>query len=219
MHTSALRSDEFQITVDDRPASIRDVFPGFDEHDRLGIVIHDELGAAGAGTLILAAVTAFYDRLRAAGDPFFAYADYFAFHVGADHGTLRKLDVYPAHKEVVVANAAEPILQAINDRAVTRLLVPEAPAPAPSGAERPESAVNPETRHSAQRRLRNALIYSPTGQTRHADVVVRGSAHSDAHIDAMLGRPAGEGEEPQPAQSFRRMDPDQALGLLLAPHG
>jgi hypothetical protein len=215
MHTSALRSDEFEITVDGRPATVDDVFPGFDEHDRLGIVIHDDLGAAGAGTLILAAVTAFYDRMRAAGDPFFAYADYFAFHVGADHGTLRKLDVYPAHKEVVVANAAEPILQAINDRGVTRLLVPETPP----AAERPEPVLAPETRHSAQRRLRSALIYSPTGQTSHADVVVRGSAHSDAYIDAMLGRPAGKAEEPQPAQSFRRMDPDQALGLLLAPHG
>ena len=41
------------------------MFPGFDEHDRLGIVIHDDLGAAGAGSLILATVTAFYDRLRA----------------------------------------------------------------------------------------------------------------------------------------------------------
>ena len=216
MHTTGLRSEEFAITVAGRPARLGDVFPGFDEHDRLGIVIHDRLGAAGAGSLILAAVTAFYDVLRAAGEPFFAYADFFAFHVGADHGTLRKLDVWPPHKEVVVANDAERILEAINDRGVTRLLVPDAPAEHPGS----EPVIEPDTLHSAQRRIRTALVYAPSGQTRAADVVVSGSAHSDAYIDAMLGGPAsGQGTEPRPAQSFRRTEPHQALGLLCSPHG
>ncbi len=219
MHTTALRSQEFQIVVDGRPAALSDVFPGFSEHDRLGIVIHEDLGATGAGSLILAAVTAFYDRLRAAGEEFFAYADYFAFHVGADHGTLRKLDVYPAHKEVVVAGDAEQVLRAINDRGVTRLLVPEAPQAVPAHPPAPEPDLRPDTRHSAQRRIRTALVYSPTGQTADPDVVVRGSAHSDAHIDAMLGDPRAQTREPRPAQSFRRVDPHEALGLLLARHG
>lgn len=213
MHTTALRSDEFAITVDGRPASLEDVFPGFDEHDRLGVVIHDELGAAGAGTLILAAVTGFYDRLRAEGQPFFAYADYFAFHVGGDHGSLRKLDVWPPHKEVVLANNAEQILEAINDRGVTRLLVPDNDRPTAVTFAR-------ETLHSAQRRIRTALVYSPAGQTPGADVLVRGSAHSDAYIDAMLGGPArGQPPRARPAQSYRRTDPHRALGLLLAPQG
>jgi hypothetical protein len=212
VHTTGLRSEEFEITVDGRPASIDDIFPRFTEHDRLGIVIHHDLGAAGAGSLILAAVTAFYDQLRATAEPFFAYADYFAFHVGADRGTLRKLDVWPAHKEVVVPNDAERILQAINDRGVTRLLVPDG-TPTEPDLER-------ETLHSAQRRIRSALIYSATGRTADADVLVRGSAHSDAYIDAMLGRPAGAtAEEPRQAQSFRRTDPRRALGLLLAARG
>jgi hypothetical protein len=216
MHTTTLRSDEFAITIDGHPASLEDVFPDFDEHDRLGIVVHEQLGAAGAGSLILAAVTAFYDRLRAAGEPFFAYADYFAFHVGADHGTLRKLDVWPAHKEVVVPNDAERILEAINDRGVTRLLAPAAAA----GANPAQPDLERETRHSALRRIRTALIYSPTGQTPGADVLVRGSAHSDAYIDAMLGAPAGgQAVQPRPAQSYRRTDPARALGLLLASQG
>jgi hypothetical protein len=217
VHTTALRSEEFQITIDGAPAGIDDVFPGFDEHDRLGIVIHDDLGAAGAGSLILAAVTAFYDGLRAGGEEFFAYADYFAFHVGTDHGTLRKLDVYPAHKEVVVANDAEAILQAINDRGVTRLLVPDARGAA--GLREPE--LQRETRHSAQRRIRTALVYSPTGHTNDGDVLVRGSARSDSYIDAMLAHasPPPQARERQPAQTFRRTNPRQALGLLLAPHG
>jgi hypothetical protein len=216
MHTTGLRSEEFQITVAGREADIEAVLPGFTEHDRLGIVIHDDLAAAGAGSLILAAVTAFYDRLRATGEPFFAYADYFAFHVGADRGTLRKLDIYPAHKEVVLANDAERILEAINDRGVTRLLVPD-PPPA---AVPPDPALERETRHSAQRRIRSALVYSPAGTTARADVLVRGSTHSDAYIEAMRGDPAGgPAASPRPAQGFRRIDPHHALGLLRAPHG
>jgi len=202
MHTTGLRSDAFEITVDGRAATIDDVFPGLDEHDRLGIVIADDLGAAGAGNLILAAVTAFYDRLRAREAEFFAYADYFAFHVGADRGTLRKLDVYPAHKEVVVPGDPEAILEATNDRAVTRLLVPDRP---PSASE-----LAPETRHSAERRIRTALVYSPTGQCTNPHIVVRGSAQSDAYIAAMM---AGRGM-PSAAQSFRRLTLGEALGLL-----
>ena len=218
MHTTVLRSQDFAISVDGQTAALDDVFPGFDAEDRLGIVIHHPLGAAGAGSLILAAVTAFYDHLRATGEPFFAYADYFAFHVGTDHGTLRKLDLYPAHKEVVVPNEAEAVLRAINDRGVTRLLVADG-ANGSGAAGASEPAFERETLYSAQRRIRTALVYSPTGLTPGADVLVRGSAQSDAYIDAMLGNPEGEAEEPRPAQSFRRTDPHRALSLLPAPRG
>jgi hypothetical protein len=216
VHTSNLRSEEFTLSIDDRPATIPDLFPGFDEHDRLGIVIRADHGAAGAGTLILAAVTAFYDRLRAGSDDFFAYADYFAFHVDRPRGSLRKLDVYPAHKEVVVAADAEEILRAINDRGVTRLLVADGPETAPD--------LHRETRYSAERRIRSALAYSPTGQTSGADVVVRGSAQSDAYIRAMLSSTGGQGgngetADEQAAQSFRRLTIACALGLLVPPSG
>jgi hypothetical protein len=213
MHTTALRNEHFEITVGGGAATLQNVFPGFTAQDRLGIVIHDDLGAAGAGSLILAAVTGFYEELRADGDEFFAYPDYFAFHVGGDHGTLRKLDVYPAHKEVVVQDDAERILQSINDRGITRLLVPD--------GEPDQPELQRETVDSAQRRIRSALVYSPTGHTTDSDVLVRGSAHSDAYIDAMLGHPSEPARtgEPRPAQSFRRTDPHHALGLLLSPRG
>lgn len=207
MHTTVLRSDEFTITVSGRPATVADVFPGFAEHDRLGIVLHHHHAAAGAGSLILAAVTAFYDRLRERGEDFFAYADYYAFHVGAHRGSLRKLDVYPSHKEVVVEDDAEPILEAINDRGITRLLVPDIPPTV--------SELARETRHSAARRIQTALAYSPTGHATDPDVLVRGSAQSDAYIGAMLAQRGGA----RPAQGFRRVALEAALGMLATPRG
>jgi hypothetical protein len=230
VHTTTLRSDAFVLTIDGRPAAMPDLFPGFDEHDRLGIVIGADHGAAGAGTLVLAAVTAFYDRLRATREEFFAYADYFAFHVGHDRGSLRKLDVYPEHKEVVVTPDPEEILRAINDRGVTRLLVPDiAPAPhvtsepriasEPPAAAAAATALNPDTRDSAERRLRTALAYSPNGDTSGADVVVRGSSQSDSYIHAMLATTGGSPEAAPGTQSFRRLEIPTALGMLAAAPG
>src|SRR5436190_23557556 len=103
MHSSReLRGDGFAIALDDRPASIEEVLSGFDERDRLGVVVRHPCGAVGASTLLLAAITAFYDLQRAGGSEFFIYPDYFLFHVGGLLGDHSMLDVFPAHKEVVV---------------------------------------------------------------------------------------------------------------------
>jgi hypothetical protein len=218
VHTSRdLSSADFRITVSGRPATVDAVLPGFDEHDRLGVVITEDWGAAGASTLILAAVTAFYDRLRATESEFFAYPDYFAFHVGAHRGTLRKLDVFPDHKEVVVAAEPEALTRAINDRAITRLLVPDRAVP-PAG-----TGIAADTRHSARRRIRTALAYSATGRVVAADVAIAGSAQTEAYVGAML-EPAGAPQRParggladpggRPVESFRRLSIDAALALL-----
>ena len=59
------------------------------------------------------------DRQRARGGAFFIYPDYFLFHVGGPLGDHSMLDIWPSHKEVVVPDQAEALLQAINDRAIT----------------------------------------------------------------------------------------------------
>lgn len=209
MHTTGLRSHDFRIDIGGTPAALEDVFPGFDEHDRLGIVITADHGAAGAATLILAAVTAFYDRLRRAGEPFFAYADYFAFHVGRRRGDLRQLDVWPPHKEVVVPAEADRVLEAINDRGVTRLVVPDGPGGTPDPA--------PETRASAVRSIVTALAYAPEGVVPHAEVTVSGSPEAEAFVGQMLNGAAGV--RPLSAETFRRLTLDEALGRLTPPPG
>jgi hypothetical protein len=209
MHTSrALTSGDFEICADGRPATVADLLPDFDEHSRLGIVVTQAGGGAGASTLVLAAVTAFYDRLRATEADFFAYADYFAFHVGRPHGSLRKLDVFPEHKEPVVADDAEAILEAINDRGVTHLLVPDRP-PSASPTQR-------ETRHSAHRRIRAAIAYSPDGRVAVSDITITAAAQAEEFVSAMLGDGPRDvvGSDGRPRETFRRLALDDALGML-----
>jgi hypothetical protein len=219
VHTTVLGSDEFELTIDGEPATIETLFDGFSEHDRLGIVIAADHGAAGAATLILATVTAFYDQLRATGQAFFAYPDYFALHVGQPHGSLRKLDVYPEHKEVVVPADAETIVRAINDRGITRLLVP---GRVPRGPR-----LKPETRASAERRIRTALVYSRRGRVLRPNVAVMGSeraesfvtemlASGDAGLEAHAMRGALRQPNQLPCESFRRIELPGALGMLAA---
>src|SRR5919199_663538 len=100
------------------------------EH-RVGAVVRTPCGAVGASTLILAAVTAFYDVQRAGGEDFFIYPDFFLFHVGRPLGDHSMLDVWPGHKEVVVTGGPDALLEAINDRGVTHLAVEDG---APGGA-------------------------------------------------------------------------------------
>jgi hypothetical protein len=223
VHTSTeLRSDHFTITVAGQPASIDSLFPGFTLHDRLGIVLVSDWAGAGASTVVLAAVTAFYDRLRAEQDEFFAYPDYFSFHVGGLRGSLHMLDVFPEHKEVVVDPEPEQILRAINDRGVTRLLVEAAQGGEPvEAAQGGEPRLESYTRASAERRILTALAYSPAGRVPDPDVLVTGSAKAESYVAAMLG-PATEPltaraallQGDRPVESFRRITVDQALRSL-----
>lgn len=212
MHTSqALTGDDFAITVAERPTTLPDVLHGFDTLSRLGIVIDEDHGAAGASTLVLAAVTAFYDRLRVTGARFVAYPDFFAFHVGADRGTLRKLDVFPAHKEVVVAAELEPLTRTINDRGITHLLVPDRQPTAPQ--------LSPDTRASAQRRIRTAIAYSPRGRVTHDTISITASAAAEQFVTAMLAdsevdRSALLEPDGRPRETFRQLSLDGALGVL-----
>jgi hypothetical protein len=179
MHTSTeLRSDSFAIELDDRPAAIGDVLPGIGAAGRLGIVVRDPFGAVGASNLLLAAITAFYDAHRARGEGFYIYPDYFLFHIGRRHGDHSMLDVWPAHKEVVVPDDPDAILDAINDRGITWLLVPEG-----------ESGTGPQGREalaSARERIAAALSYAPGGRVSGGDVQIAGSDVADSYVCAVL---------------------------------
>ena len=243
MHTSTeLRSDAFSIELDGRPATITDLLEGAGARGRLGIVVREPYAAVGSSLLLLAAITAFYDAQRARSDQFYIYPDYFLFHVGRPQGDHSMLDVWPPHKEVVVPDDPERMLEAINDRAITWLGVPEGdPATAP---------LQDEALASARERIVAAFSYSPTGRVAEdGDVRIAGNDLTESYARAVLdpegvleargeadpyaaevARRAGEvapevreqlradrdrlRENGRPLESYRRLTLDRALALL-----
>jgi hypothetical protein len=222
VHSSReLRSSAFDVSVDGADATLAGVFPDFVAADRLGIVVRRPCGVVGASALLLCAVTAFYDVQRGRGEEFFIYPDYFVFHVGRKLGSHNRFDIWPPHKEVVVADDPEELLRAINDRGVTRLVVEDG---APG-----EGAFAPETLASARARIATAVVYSPNGRTVDADVAIRSNDVTEHYVAGVLEQsrdvPAGERDRiaaarahlldgSRPVETYRRVDLDEALGLL-----
>jgi hypothetical protein len=222
MHSSReLVPASFAITVDGAPATVAELLPGFTAADRLGVVVRRACGGMGASALVLAAVTAFYEIQRAHAQDFIIYPDYFVFHVGRGLGDHRMFDVWPAHKEVVVHDDPEEVLRAINDRAVTRLVVEDG---VPG-----EGAFARETLASARSRIVTALAYTANGRVRDGDVTIAGNEVTEGYVASALEQSddvdAGErerikgarrqlAEDGRVVESYRRIGVDEALGLL-----
>lgn len=197
MHTSRELTDRsFAITIDGRPAGCPDLFPGFDEHDRVGVVLAHPHGALGASLLYLAAVHAFYELCRRRAADFWIYPDFFFFHVGGRHGHHGSLDVWPDHKEVLVAADGDRLLEAVNDRAVTRLLVPE-----DLDIGRPRRR---EGLASYARRARGAFLYSRTGRVPGADVTIGGDDATARYVAHAL----------DPAARAAQLGPGDIAGII-----
>lgn len=209
------------IRVDGRRAALEELFDGFGEHDRLGLVMSSPCGAVGASALISATVTAFYDIQRARGPDFFIYPDYYLFHVGRRLGTHGRLDVWPPRKEVVVGEDPQRILEAIDDRAITRLVVED-------GASR-EAALEAEALASAHARIVSCLAYSASGRVADPDVSITSNSVTEGYVETVLER-SGELEPEKrseievtrrdlledgvPVETYRRIELDEALGLI-----
>jgi len=226
MHSStALRMDAFAVEVDGRPGSADDVWPGFDRHDRVGIVLRGPLDALGASALMALSVTAFYDVLRAEhGDDYHRYADFYLFGQGTDVADYGELDWWPSHKYVqTAADDAEELLRAVNDRAITRLVVP-------AGAPR-DGAFERQTRTSAVARLRSAIAYDPRGRVEGGDLAITADRVVESYVEVVAFAGSRwvdeQGERdlkawretlftaPKSArETFRRIAVEEALGLL-----
>jgi hypothetical protein len=207
MHSSReLRSDAFDISVGGRSATLADVFEGFSEHDRLGVVVRRPCGALGASALICATITAFYDIQRARSEEFFVYPEYYLFHVGGPLGDHARLDVFPRRKEPVVPDDPEALLEALNERAISRLVVEDGDARDP---ELDEAEVA-----SARRRLVSCLAYSSSGRVADADVRIAGNEVTEGYVEAVLDpearierlRAGDEGEQVLAESIARRAD-------------
>lgn len=128
MHTADLmRTDEFVFSRGEDLVGFPDLLPGFTARDRLGVVALEPGDSLRAAPLLLAAAGAFYEDLRATESDFHLYPDFFVFHVGGMRGRHSPLDVWPQSKEVVVSPDPQTLLAAINDRGITRLILPHGP--------------------------------------------------------------------------------------------
>jgi hypothetical protein len=168
----------FEIGLAGRSGSIEALFPGFGEHDRLGLVMRRPCAAVGASALIAATITAFYDIQRSRGSDFFIYPDYYLFHVGGPLGDHARLDIWPRRKEVLVEDDPQRILEAIDDRAITRLAVEDGPAR--------ERELDAESVASARARIASCLAYSASGRVADADVRIESNPVAEGYVEAIL---------------------------------
>jgi hypothetical protein len=168
MHTvTLLQSAMFDIEIDGAASDVRGLLPDWHIHDRLGLVIDEPLGGLGATHLIQAAITCFYNAAERRRGALTLYPEIYAFHFGGGQGSLAAFDFWPARREVILSDDPRDLLDAINDRGITRLAVPD----------RPERAVEfrPKEVDTALDRLQSAFVYTPTGRTADADVKIFGN--------------------------------------------
>ncbi|AJY73475.1 hypothetical protein [Paenibacillus beijingensis] len=243
MHTTTkIHSADFELSACGRPASLEHIFPGFNRLDRIGFVVRQPGGGIGASALLMAAMAKFYDfyREQLGNKPgrLRIYPEFYIFHVGDRYMDHYWMDIWPSHKEVDVADEAEQILEAINDRGITRLLVPDA-APVNTVAlyERaaaetldPSSATFlAETVSSAETRILSALAYSATGRTKNADIQIGSCPEAEncvlASINSSHKLTDSEREQLRTSRQFlytdgrvtetyRRIPLSDALGML-----
>lgn len=216
MHTADLmKTREFTFSRGGEPAGFHDLLPGFTAQDRLGIVALEPGDALKAAPVLLAAAGAFYEDLRSRESGFYLYPDFFVFHVGGLKGRHSPFDVWPESKEVIVRPDPQALLAAINDRGVTRLVLPNGP-----GA---DGVVMAHAAQLAARRLRTILT-TATGSGSHEWRVKPSEAAVPmisrcARISAdLLGdAPAGRWQaEASSAQGYTELSADEALSALCA---
>jgi hypothetical protein len=180
--TKVLNSLDFIIKINGQESVLEDIFPDFNKNDRLGIVVRRPGGGIGASGLLMAAITRFYDFYRPLlgneSNKLRIYPDFFIFHVGKRHLNYYWLDIWPTHKEVILEDEPELILEAINDRGITRLLVEDTMASNKSFLR--------ETISSAESRIISAVTYSPGGRVENGDVSIKSCSYVEGYVDSTL---------------------------------
>jgi hypothetical protein len=199
MHTIALlRSAMFDIEVDAAPARIADVFPGWHLHDRLGLVIDEPLGGLGATHLIQIAITSFYDAQERRRGELTVYPEIYAFHFGKGQGSHAAFDFWPARREVILSDDPCDLLDAINDRGITRLVLPDRPPRA--------FTYRPKEADMALDRIQSAFVYDSGGRATDADVRITGNDRRTEVNPGRVLRPVYLDKPKELAKPFKEAD-------------
>jgi RNase P protein component len=220
MHSSSLRRTDFKITQGGEAIPHADLFSSFLDTDRVGIVVPRRFEGIGAITLIMAYVTAFYDRYRERGPEFYAYPDFFTFQREAPCADYGMFDIWPNHKNVHVPRSAQQTAEAITGRGVNVLLVPDTDAR--------EVAISAVERESARRNVQRCFAYSESGTAASSDLVIecRSELLQDYALSVLDSVPADDAVLEQRRQwearlasdtlrqTFHELDLDDALRRL-----
>src|SRR4051794_11566778 len=185
MHSSyALASEDFSVERNGASEPLSALWPnGWQPDDRLGVLLANPMDAVGCTNLICGTITLFYDHLRATRGTgnFFRYSDVFLFGVGCEPGDFNQLDVWPLHKFVsILQPSAEAVIEAVNDRRITLLAVPE------TGA-RCRGEVVLSTWNTFLAQVRSVMLYSPrTGRARDGDVTLVGNKVVESYVEQAI---------------------------------
>lgn len=218
MHTiDALDTTDFEYLIDGETVPRSDVMPTISLTDRVGVVMESATAGIGAGGFVLSCVAAFYDRLGETKEEFFEYPDYYTFQTTTPPADYRMLDIYPNHKNVTVESDPERLLQAINDRAITVLLVPDEPA-----RTHPIADI---MRRSAERRIDHCYLYAADGQLNDPEFAIRHprrpvedwyqtTARSVETVPDTYAHPSLDSDEEHIIHEFRHVPLEDALSRL-----
>jgi hypothetical protein len=179
MHSSReLSSSSFETEVGGVAATLEELFEGFREQDRLGVVLTQPCGAVGASALITATITAFYDIQRARRPNFFIYPDYYLFHVGGRSGTTGGSTSGRGTRRW----SCRPEPTACSRPSTT---APSRGSSVEDGAAG-QTPSDPGALASAHARVETCLAYSPSGRVEDADVRIASNQVTEGYVEAIL---------------------------------
>jgi hypothetical protein len=198
MHVvSLLKTEMFDIEIDGHAASISELFPDWHAHDRFGLVIDEALGGVGATHLLQSAMMAYYDIKPTRRTSRAVYPEIYAFHIGRGHGAHAPYDFWPARREVILQTTDHrEILDAINDRGITRLAVPDRPMR--------DVVHRPKEEDAAFDRIASAFVYSATGRVSDGDVAITGNDKRTEYNPGQAIRPVSDIAATRPASAGGR---------------
>lgn len=198
MHVvSLLKTEMFDVAIDGRPASIAELFPDWHPHDRFGLVIDEAFGGIGATHLLQSAMMAYYDIKPSRRTTKAVYPEIYAFHIGRGRGAHAPYDFWPARREVILRTSDHrEILDAINDRGITRLAVPNRPLR--------DVVHRPKEEDAAFDRIASAFIYDATGIVADGDVVISGNDRRTEYNPSQVLRSIAEMSRPRTVDSAGR---------------
>lgn len=199
MHTvTQLKASMFDVSVGGVPATPGDVFPDWHLNDRLGVVIDEPLGGLGATHLIQLAITSFYDAAERRRGALTVYPEIFAFHFGKGRGSHAAFDFWPARREVMLSGDPCDLLDAINDRGITRLAVPD--------RQPREFQYRPKEADTALDRIQSAFVYDASGRVKDGTIRIAGNHRASEGNPGRVLRPVYLDKPKDLAKPFKEAD-------------